>query len=111
MAEVVAVRVAIYARVSTSKGTQDPEMQLSEAREYASRRGFQIAEEYVDSGGIVLNFPLGALAHLGLGRAYALDGEVAKARTAYQQFLTLWKDADSDIPILHQARTEIGELP
>jgi len=45
-----ATRVAIYARVSTCKGTQDPEMQLSEAREYASRRGFQISKEYIDAG-------------------------------------------------------------
>ena len=43
-------RVAIYARVSTSKGTQDPEMQLLEAREYAARRGLQITHEYIDTG-------------------------------------------------------------
>ena len=48
--DTLARRVAIYARVSTSKGTQDPEMQLSEARDYARRRGFQIAKEYVDTG-------------------------------------------------------------
>jgi|ERR1051326_7904526 resolvase-like protein len=45
-----ATRVAIYARVSTCEGTQDPEMQLSEAREYASRRGLQISKEYIDAG-------------------------------------------------------------
>ncbi len=48
----------------------------------------------IDHRGIVLNFPLGALAHLGLARAYALQGDSAKARAAYQDFLTLWKDAD-----------------
>jgi hypothetical protein len=48
----------------------------------------------------VLNFPLGALAHVGLGRAYALQGDTAKSRAAYQDFLTLWRHADPDIPIL-----------
>lgn len=50
MGQDVTARVAIYARVSTSKGTQDPEMQLSEAREYAARRGLQITQEYIDTG-------------------------------------------------------------
>jgi hypothetical protein len=58
----------------------------------------------------VLNFPLGALAHLGLGRAYALQGDSIKARAAYQDFLTVWKDADPDIPILQQAKTEYARL-
>ena len=48
----------------------------------------------------MLNDPIGALAHLGLGRAYATQGDPAKAKAAPQDFLTLWKDADSDIPIL-----------
>jgi Flp pilus assembly protein TadD/predicted Ser/Thr protein kinase len=51
-----------------------------------------------------------ALANLGLGRAYALQGDTAKARKAYQDFLTLWKDADPDIPILKQAKAEYSEL-
>jgi hypothetical protein len=50
------------------------------------------------------------MAHLGLGRAYALQGETAKARTAYQDFLALWKDADPDIPILKQAKEEYEKL-
>jgi len=50
------------------------------------------------------------LAHLGLGRAYALIGETAKARAAYNDFLTLWKDADSDIPLLKQAKAEYATL-
>jgi len=58
----------------------------------------------------VMNFPLGALAHLGLARAYAFQGETAKARGAYQDFLTLWKDADPDIPILKQAKAEYVKL-
>lgn len=53
---------------------------------------------------------LGALAHLGLARAYALQADKAKARTAYQDFLALWKDADSDIPILQQAKAEYAKL-
>ena len=57
-----------------------------------------------------MNFPLGALAHLGLGRAYALSGDTAKARTAYNDFFTLWKDADSDIPILKEAKAEYAKL-
>jgi len=46
---------------------------------------------------VVLNEPIRALAHLGLGRAYALSGDTVKAKSAYQDFLTLWKDADPDI--------------
>ena len=52
----------------------------------------------------------GALPHLGLGRAYVLQGDRAKARVAYQDFLTLWKDADPDIPILKQARAEYAQV-
>ena len=50
------------------------------------------------------------LAHLGLGRAYSPAGENGKARTAYQDFLALWKDADPDIPVLKQARAEYEKL-
>ena len=73
-----------------------------------ARRGSEAATEFqhiIDHRGIVLNFPLGALAELGLGRAYALQGDSAKARSAYQNFLALWKDADPDIPVLEQAST------
>ena len=58
----------------------------------------------------MLNFPLGALAHLGLARASALQGDTANARAAYQDFLTLWRDADPDIPILQQAKAEYAKL-
>lgn len=51
-----------------------------------------------------------ALAHLGLGRAYALQGDTTKARIAYQDFLALWKDADPDIPILRAAKSEYAKL-
>jgi eukaryotic-like serine/threonine-protein kinase len=60
--------------------------------------------------GVVLNEPIGALAHLGLGRAYALSGDSAKAQAAYQDFLALWKDADADIPILKEAKAEYAKL-
>jgi predicted Zn-dependent protease len=54
--------------------------------------------------------PLGALAHLGLARAYGLQGDTAKAKAAYQDFLALWKDADPDIPVLKQAKAEYAKL-
>ena len=60
--------------------------------------------------GIVWNSPIGALAHLQLGRAYAGAGDTVKAKAAYQNFLTLWKDADADIPLLKQAKTEYAKL-
>ncbi len=58
----------------------------------------------------MLNEPIGALAHLGLARAYAMQGDTTKAKAAYQDFLTLWKDADPDIPILIAANSEHAEL-
>jgi tetratricopeptide (TPR) repeat protein len=103
----------------------------------ALRQGSEAAAEFqkiLSHPGIILNCPLGALAHLGLGRAYALEAGVgaglvpvppgrehpqgaplqqdalAKARAAYRDFLTLWKDADPDIPILKQAKAEYAKL-
>jgi DNA-binding winged helix-turn-helix (wHTH) protein/tetratricopeptide (TPR) repeat protein len=67
-------------------------------------------QKIIDHRGIVLYQIIGPLAHLGLARAYALQGDSVKARTAYQDFLTLWKDADADIPVLKQARTEFAKL-
>jgi len=66
--------------------------------------------ETLDHRGIVLSDPIGALAHLQLGRAYALTGDKIKARSAYKDFLTLWKDADPDIPILKRAQSEYENL-
>jgi hypothetical protein len=60
--------------------------------------------------GIVGADPIGALAHVQLGRALVLSGDTIKAKTAYQDFLTLWKDADPDIPILRQAKAEYAKL-
>ena len=56
--------------------------------------------------GIVLADPIGALAHVQIGRALALSGEKDRARAAYQNFIALWKDADADLPVLQQARAE-----
>ena len=54
--------------------------------------------------------PIEALAYLQLGRAYAMSGDKDKAKSAYQDFLSIWKDADSDIPILKQAKAEYARL-
>jgi tetratricopeptide (TPR) repeat protein len=79
----------------------------------AVRLGPQAAAEFqkiLDWPGVVFNEPLGALAHLGLARAYALQGDTSKEKSAYQKFLTLWKDADPDIPILKQAKAEYDKV-
>jgi tetratricopeptide (TPR) repeat protein len=67
-------------------------------------------QKFIDHWGLVGNFPWGALARLGLARAYAIQGDTTKTRTAYQDFLTLWKDADPDVPILKQAKTEYAKM-
>jgi eukaryotic-like serine/threonine-protein kinase len=77
------------------------------------RDGNQAAAEFqkfIDHRGVVINFPWGALARLGLTRAYAVQGNTAKARAAYQDFLTIWKDADPDISILKEAKAEYAQL-
>jgi eukaryotic-like serine/threonine-protein kinase len=79
----------------------------------ANHQGKEAATEFqsvLDHPGIVGNSPEGALAHLQMGRACAMQGDIAKARVAYQDFLTLWKDADGDIPILKQAKAEYAKL-
>src|SRR5271157_5771529 len=67
-------------------------------------------QKFIDHRGLVGNFPWGALARLGMARAYALQGDTAKAKAAYQDFLTLWKDADPDVPILIAAKAEYAKL-
>jgi serine/threonine protein kinase/predicted Zn-dependent protease len=67
-------------------------------------------QKILDHQGVVLNQPIGALARLGLARAYAMQGDTVKAKVAYQDFLTLWKDADPDIPILIAAKAEYAKL-
>jgi serine/threonine protein kinase/tetratricopeptide (TPR) repeat protein len=76
-------------------------------------QGQQAAAEFqkiLDSPGLALNFVIGALAHLQLGRAQAMMGDTAAAHKSYQDFLTLWKDADPDIPIYKQAKAEYAKL-
>jgi serine/threonine protein kinase/tetratricopeptide (TPR) repeat protein len=79
----------------------------------AAHQGTEAAAEFqkiLDHRGIVLNSPIGALAHLQIGKAYAIQGDSAKARAAYQDFFTLWKDADPDIPIFIAAESEYAKL-
>jgi tetratricopeptide (TPR) repeat protein len=79
----------------------------------AAHRSNEAANEFqkiVNHRSIVQNEAIGALAHLQIGRAYATQGDTAKAKTAYQDFLTLWKDADPDIPILIAAKAEYAKL-
>jgi tetratricopeptide (TPR) repeat protein len=63
-------------------------------------------QKFLDHRGVTINSPLGALAHLQIARAYALFGDTTKAKAAYNDFFTLWKDADPDIPILKEAKAE-----
>ena len=79
----------------------------------ASHQGTLAAAEFqriLDWPGVVGNEPIAALAHLGLARSYALGGDVPKSRAAYNDFLALWKDADPDVPILMQAKSEYAKL-
>jgi len=79
----------------------------------AAHRGPEAVTEFrkvLNHPGIVFNEPIGALAYLQLGRAYVLSGEDTKARSAYQDFLSIWKDADPDVPILKEARAEYAKL-
>jgi serine/threonine protein kinase/predicted Zn-dependent protease len=80
----------------------------------AAHRFSEASQEFQkieDHRGIVLNSPLGVLSRLDLARVYAMEGDFAKARGSYQDFLTPWKDADPDIPILKQAKAEYAKLP
>ncbi len=79
----------------------------------AAHQGSNAASEFqkiLDHHGVIINEPIGALAHLEIGRAYAMQGDTAKAKMAYQDFLTLWKDADPDIPVLIAAKSEYTKL-
>ncbi len=79
----------------------------------AAHQGSEASAEFqniLDHRGVVINQPIGVLAHLQIGRAYVMQGDTAKAKTAYQDFLKLWKDADTDIPVLKQARAEYAKL-
>jgi len=79
----------------------------------ALHKGPEAAAEFqklLDHRGYTRDLVIGALAHLQVGRAYALQGDNAKARLAYQDFLALWKDADPDVPILKEAKAEYAKL-
>ena len=79
----------------------------------AAGQGAEAAAEFQEvlvHRGLVVSDPIGALAHAQLGRAFALSGDKTGAKAAYRQFLTLWKDADADLPILSQARAEDARL-
>jgi eukaryotic-like serine/threonine-protein kinase len=78
-----------------------------------AKQGAEAAGEFqkiVNHTGVVGNEPIGALAHLGLGRAYALSGDNAKAKNAYQDFFALWANSDADVPVLAQAKSEYAKL-
>jgi hypothetical protein len=80
----------------------------------AARQGPQAAAEFqkiLDHRGVVVSDPIGALARLQLGRAFVLSGDKTRAKAAYQDFLSLWKDANPEIPILKQAKQEYARLP
>jgi len=79
----------------------------------AEKNGPAAASEFqkiLDHRGVVFNEIIGALARLGVARAYTLQGDGAKARTAYNDFFALWKNADSEVPILKQAKAEYAKL-
>ena len=79
----------------------------------SAKQGAQAVTEFekiIIHRGIVQTEPIGAFAHLGLARAYLSQGDTAKAKAAYRDFLTLWKDADADIPVLIAAKAEYAKL-
>ena len=83
------------------------EAYLAAGQDSAAAAEFQ---KILDHSGIVWNCWTGALAHLGVARAYAMQGDTAKAKAAYQDFLTLWKDADPDVPVFIAAKAEYAKL-
>jgi len=79
----------------------------------AAHQGSEAVAEFqkiIDHPGVTVNSIIRPVAFLGVGRAYAMQGDTAKARAAYQDFLTLWKGADPDIPILKEAKAEYAKL-
>jgi hypothetical protein len=79
----------------------------------AAHRGAEAAAEFqkiLDHRGLVFSDPVGVMARLQLGRAFDISGDRTKAKAAYEDFLTFWKDADRDIPILRQAEAEYAKL-
>jgi hypothetical protein len=80
----------------------------------ASKQGANAVAQFhkiLDHSGIVMADPIGALVHLQLGRALVIAGDVSQAKAEYEDFLRIWNDADSNIPILRQAKAEYSRLP
>jgi serine/threonine protein kinase/Flp pilus assembly protein TadD len=106
----------IYETGQTGSGALAPALYpvyVRAAAHLAAGQGKEAAADYqkiIDNKGVVVNGPIGVLANLGLARAYALQGDQAKARIAYQNFFALWKDADPDIPVLIAAKSEYAKL-
>jgi len=88
----------IYLRGEAYLKTSRPDLALQE---------FQ---KLLDHRGILGTCPIGSLAHLQIGRAYALQKDVVRARNSYQEFLNQWKEADADVPLLLQAKSEFSKL-
>jgi eukaryotic-like serine/threonine-protein kinase len=88
----------VYVRGEAYLAAQQPSFAAAEFQKILQHRG------------VVFNEPIGALAHLGIARAYGLNRDTFKARAAYGDFLALWKDADAEIPILKQAKAEYQKL-
>jgi tetratricopeptide (TPR) repeat protein len=105
---------ALQAAAATELGIGDLYPAFLRGEAYlAARQGDQAAVEFkkiLDRPGVVISEPIGALAHVGLARAYVIAGDQAKAKAAYQDFLTLWRDADPDIPVLIAAKSEYTKL-
>ena len=105
---------ALQAAAPTELGIADLFPPFLRGKAYlATHEGNEAVTEFqkiLNHRGIVLNSPIGALARLQIGRALAMQGDTAKAKAAYRDFLTLWKDADSDIPILIAAKSEYARL-
>jgi eukaryotic-like serine/threonine-protein kinase len=77
---------------------------------HKGKEGAAEFQKILDHRGIIGTDPIAALAHLQIARAYAMQGDTAKAKAAYQDFLTLWKDAGPDIPIFIAAKAEYAKL-
>jgi eukaryotic-like serine/threonine-protein kinase len=96
----------------TNVGTTYLPYMRGEVHLHAKQADAAVAEfqKILENSGVVVNTVFAPLARLGLARAYALQGDTARARAAYQDFLSLWKDADPDIPVLQQAKAEYAKL-
>ena len=110
-----AIQTAVPYELGTPRGSAPAlyPIYVHGAAYLAERKGPEATAEFqkiIDHRGIVANSPIAALTYLQLGRAYVLSGDRDKAKAAYQQFLTLWKDADPDIPALKQAKAEYANL-